>query len=116
LRRATRAFRDGDFQGWSGVRVNLHPGSAREISYAGSASTRAGRVVIRSVENLTGRLKLIRMARDCGRELAEGRDFWQVMVDRYGLSLQVAGGSFANIPRPGRWWWSRTTPTASWTG
>ena len=30
---------------------------AREISYASSASTRAGRAVIRSVENLTGRLQ-----------------------------------------------------------
>jgi putative hemolysin len=76
-------------------------GVAREISYSGSASTRAGRAVIRSVENLTGRLKLIRMARDYEREVAEGRDFWQVMVDRYGLSLQIAGGSFDNIPREG---------------
>jgi putative hemolysin len=76
-------------------------GVAREISYSSSASTRAGRAVIRSVENLTGRLKLIRMARDYEREVAEGRDFWQVMVERYGLSLQVIGGSFENIPREG---------------
>jgi putative hemolysin len=76
-------------------------GVAREISYSGSASTRAGRVVIRSLENLTGRLKLIRMARDYEAEVAQGRDFWEVMVDRYGLSLQVAGGSFDNIPATG---------------
>jgi putative hemolysin len=81
--------------------MKLPPGVAREISYAGSASTRAGRAVIRSVENMTGRLKLIRMARDYEREVAEGRDFWQVMVNRYGLSLQVAGGSFENIPPAG---------------
>jgi putative hemolysin len=76
-------------------------GVAREISYSTSASTRAGRAVIRSVENLTGRLKLIRMARDYEREVAAGRDFWQVMVDRYGLSLRVVGGSFDNIPESG---------------
>lgn len=74
---------------------------AREISYASSATTRAGRVLIRSVENLTGRLRLIQMARDYEREVAEGRDFWQVMVERYGLSLQLAGGSFDAIPATG---------------
>lgn len=74
---------------------------AREISYASSASTRAGQVLIRSVENLTGRLKLIRMVRDYEREVAAGRDFWQVMVDRYGLSLELMGGSFDNIPAQG---------------
>jgi putative hemolysin len=74
---------------------------AREISYASSASTKAGRAVIRSVENLTGRLKLIRMAQDYEREVEAGRDFWQVMVDRYGLSLQVIGGSFDHIPKDG---------------
>ena len=74
---------------------------AREISYASSASTRAGRALIRSVENLTGRLSLIRMARDYDREVAAGRDFWEVMVERYALSLEVIGGSLANIPREG---------------
>lgn len=76
-------------------------GAAREISYASSASSRTGRVLIRSVENLTGRLKLIRMAADYQRDLAAGRDFWQVMVERYGLTLDVAGGSLANIPAQG---------------
>ncbi len=77
------------------------PSIAREISYASSASTRAGRALIRSVENLTGRLSLIRMARDYDREVAAGRDFWEVMVERYALSLQVIGGSLANILREG---------------
>lgn len=81
--------------------MKLPPSVAREISYASSASTRTGRVLIRSVENLTGRLKLIRMARDYDREVAAGRDFWQVMVERYGLSLELAGGSLDRIPREG---------------
>src|SRR4051812_44088093 len=74
---------------------------AREISYASSATTRAGRAVIRSIENLTGRPALIRRARDCDREVAKGRDFWQVMVERYNLPLQLAGGSLGNIPHSG---------------
>lgn len=73
----------------------------REISYASSATTRAGRAVIRSVENLTGRLRLIRMARGYDREVAAGRCFWDVMVERYRLSLQVTGGSLDNIPAAG---------------
>ena len=77
------------------------PSIAREISYASSASTRAGRAVIRSVENLTGRLRLIRMARDYDREVAAGRDFWAVMVERYGLSLDVVAGSLDEVPPEG---------------
>lgn len=81
--------------------MNLPRSIAREISYAGSATTRAGRAVIRSVENLTGRLKLIQMARDYEREVAAGRDFWEVMVERYRLSLQIVGGRLDAIPREG---------------
>lgn len=74
---------------------------AREISYASSAVTKGGRAVIRVVENATGRLRLIRRADGYEREVAQGRDFWQVMVDRYGLSLEVAGGTLGDIPREG---------------
>ncbi len=76
-------------------------GLAAEISYAASAETPAGRALIRVMENLTGRLSLIRRAAGYEAELADGRSFWQVICDRYGLSLQVAGGSLANIPASG---------------
>lgn len=72
---------------------------ARDISYAHSASTRAGRAVIRLMENSTGRLSLIRRAAGYERDVAAGRSFWSVMAERYGLSLEVARGSLANIPR-----------------
>jgi putative hemolysin len=74
---------------------------AREISYASSARTRAGRAVIRSLENMTGRLRLMHLARGYDLEVAGGRDFWQVMVERYGLSLEVTGGSLDAIPARG---------------
>jgi putative hemolysin len=74
---------------------------AREISYAYSAQTKGGRAVIRAVENATGRLKLIRRAAGYETEVAGGRDFWQVMVERYGLSLDVIGGSLGSIPPSG---------------
>jgi putative hemolysin len=74
---------------------------AREISYASSAASRGGRAMIRVMENATGRLRLIRRAEGYGEEVARGRDFWQVMADRYGLSLEIAGGSLSNIPAEG---------------
>jgi putative hemolysin len=74
---------------------------AREISYAHSARTKGGRAVIRAVENATGRLRLIRRAAGYETEVEAGRDFWQVMVERYGLSLDVVGGTLDHIPATG---------------
>ena len=71
---------------------------AREISYAHSVKTRSGRTVVRLLENTTGRLRLIKRAKGYEDEVAQGRDFWQVMVDRYGLSLDLVGGALSNIP------------------
>ena len=74
---------------------------ARDISYSYSAQTRPGRAVIRSLENATGRLRLIKRADGYDKEVGEGRDFWQVMVERYGLTLEVLAGSLDYIPREG---------------
>jgi len=73
----------------------------RDISYAHSAETRGGRAMIRAMENLTGRVRLIKRAEGYEQDLANGRDFWQVMVERYGLTLDVVAGSLDNIPREG---------------
>ena len=75
--------------------------TARDISYYRSARTRSGRAMIRLMENATGRIGLIRRARGYEREVAAGRDFWEVMVERYGLSLEVMRGSIESIPREG---------------
>ena len=73
----------------------------REISYAHSAKTRTGRALIRTMENTTGRIKLIRQAKGYEHEVAAGANFWSVMAERYGLSLEVVGGSLDNIPKEG---------------
>lgn len=73
----------------------------QEISYATTAKTRAGRIFIRSVENLTGRIGLIRKARGYDVEVANGRNIWEVILERYRLKLDIAGGSLDNIPREG---------------
>lgn len=73
----------------------------REISYAYSARSRAGRAVIRSIENLTGRPRLIRMALGYENDISAGRDFWEVMTDRYGLTVDAGPGGLKRIPRDG---------------
>lgn len=57
---------------------------SREITYAHAAATRGGRAMIRVLENATGRLRLIRKADGYEHEVAQGRDFWEVITDRYG--------------------------------
>ena len=74
---------------------------AREISYASSAQSRGGRTLIRALENVTGRLSLIRRAAGYENDVAQGQNFWDVIVDRYGLSLDVIAGSISNIPANG---------------
>ena len=74
---------------------------ARDISYSHSAETKSGRAMIRLMENTTGRIRLIKRADGYETEIANGRDFWSVMVERYGLTLNVTGGSLENIPREG---------------
>ena len=48
---------------------NLYPGDyikeiARDISYSSSAKRKAGREVIRTIENMTGRISLIKKAKN----------------------------------------------------
>lgn len=74
---------------------------ARDISYAHSAATKSGRAVIRVMENASGRLRLIRKVRGYDAEVAQGRDFWRVICERYGLRLDVAAGSLDAIPAEG---------------
>jgi len=75
--------------------------AARDITYASAAKGRGGRAMIRLMENASGRLRLIRKARGYDVDVAAGQDFWRVMSDRYGLQLDVVGGSLDNIPRDG---------------
>lgn len=58
-------------------------------------------MVIRAMENATGRISLIRRAKGYDADIAQGRSFWDVMVERYGLSLDVISGDLQNIPAEG---------------
>ena len=60
---------------------------ARDISYSFSAQTKGGRAFIRTMENVTGRLRLIRRAAGYQDAVKRGEDFWQDMVDRYAITI-----------------------------
>ena len=81
--------------------LSQNSNTVSEISYAHAASTRGGRAMIRLIENTTGRMRLIRRASGYEKDVAMGRDFWAVMAERYGLSLDVVGGTLNNIPSNG---------------
>lgn len=74
---------------------------ARDITYATSAASKGGRAMIRVMENATGRLGLIKRADGYDEEVRQGGNFWQIMMERYGVTLDIVGGSFDNIPKDG---------------
>lgn len=75
--------------------------AARDITYASTAKGRPGRTMIRVMENVTGRLRLIRRAEGYDREVAAGQDFWKVMSERYNVSLDIVRGTLDSIPTDG---------------
>ena len=75
--------------------------TTRDISYAYSAETKGGRALIRLMENTTGRLGLIKRAAGYEDDVAAGRQFFKVMLERYGLTLNVVRGALSNIPTSG---------------
>jgi putative hemolysin len=81
--------------------MDLHRHIARDISYSVSAQTRGGRALIRGLENATGRLQLIKRANGYDTEVGAGRDFWQVIIERYGLTLKILSGHLEDIPQTG---------------
>ncbi len=79
-------------------RAGVGPG---EISYAFAARNKAAKLLIRTVENLTGRPRLLRLALGYEREVDSGRDFWEVMQERYRIRMEFVCGGLENIPQTG---------------
>ena len=74
---------------------------ARDISYATSANGLIGQLFIRCIENITGRIGLIKRAKDYDIEVAKGRNFWSVIVERYNIKMNLIKGSLEDIPKKG---------------
>jgi len=75
--------------------------TAQEISYASSAATMAGRVAIRTLENLTGRRGLIRRAQTCRSDIAGGQNIWNAVAARFGVTVNIGAGGVPDIPSQG---------------
>lgn len=73
----------------------------QDISYAPSAPTRPAQTFIRTVENATGRRKLLLQARDQMATANAAQDFWRNMMTAYGLELDVTQGTLDYIPAQG---------------
>ena len=74
---------------------------ARRVSYATSSNNLIGRAFIRGVENMTGRIDLIKRAQGYQDDISVNHTFWHVMMQRYGISLDIIGGAVDYIPRKG---------------
>ena len=81
--------------------MRVHKSAAKEISYSATAKTRRGRALIRSVENATGRIRVMRQVRGYEDAMARGAVFWDLVPDLCGLKLDVVSGSLDKIPKTG---------------
>jgi len=75
--------------------------SAKAISYSHCAQSAFLGGVVRIIETLTGRARLIKHAQDYASEITTTRSFWQVMADRYDLHLNISSGDLSHIPKRG---------------
>jgi len=66
--------------------------------------------MIRVMENASGRLGLTRRAEGYDDEVRQGKDFWGVIVDRYGFQLEVIGGPRMDNMYHAGWAWAGNTP------
>ncbi|MAI18057.1 MAG: hypothetical protein CBC71_03405 [Rhodobacteraceae bacterium TMED111] len=73
--------------------------TARDISYAYSARTYSGRAIIKILENITGRIGLIRKAKGYEHEIELGESFWNIMLQRLVIRLKFPLGTHYQIQR-----------------
>ena len=81
--------------------IGPSPLDPRELSYASSAETRAGRAIVRGLENVTGRKELLHAVQSYRSAMQGGKSFWEALWDTFGFELDVQGGGFDAIPREG---------------
>ena len=73
----------------------------KDITYSNSAKSITGKYAIRILENLTGRMGLIRRAQGYQQYRSYKNSFFQAMVQQYGVSMEITSGSLQNIPTVG---------------
>ena len=71
------------------------------VSYSGSVGSRSGRLLVRALEGLSGRARLLRMSAGYQAEIATGLSFWEAMQVCYRIEIDLDAAGIANIPADG---------------
>ena len=69
-----------------------------DVSYAQSAKNSLGRIFIKFLENATGRLALIKRVQSLRVNFSTSKNFWQSIINGYGVKIDVLRGDLQNIP------------------
>ncbi len=77
------------------------PYQARDLTYANSFPVWYKRAFIRTMENLTGRIKLLRLVRTWERDENRDPDFWKSVLDQMGIGLSTPQAEIDAIPKTG---------------
>lgn len=90
------------YQGTSVTDTDYVPYDKRKLSYATTFDSAAKANVIRTMEWMTGKLRLLRLIRDFERiGVPEGQAFWRSALDIMGISLETPRDQIDRIPRDG---------------
>ena len=74
---------------------------AKDLSYCNSFPSPKRHFVIRWVENLTGRIKILKLAKKHQSEPALPGNFWQQAMTRMGINTDIGDEAIAKIPKTG---------------
>jgi putative hemolysin len=77
------------------------PYKATDLTYAGSFTSPWKRALIRVIENVTGRLKLLWLVRAWERDENRDPDFWKSVLDRMDVKLTTSKEQLESIPKEG---------------
>lgn len=77
------------------------PYQARDLTYANSFPTWYKRAFIRTMENFTGRITLLRLIRKWERDENRHPDFWTSVLNQMGIGLSTPQIEIDKIPKTG---------------
>ncbi len=73
-----------------------------DISYSASANSKGARLAIKLIENITGRIALIKRASGYKKDISSsGKTFWEIILQIYKIDLEALSGDINNIPSEG---------------
>ncbi|MBV1866036.1 MAG: lysophospholipid acyltransferase family protein [Rhodobacteraceae bacterium] len=77
------------------------PYNPADLTYATSFTSPLKRILIKVIENLTGRIKLLRLVRKWERDAERPDDFWESVLERLEIKLTTPQAELDCIPKNG---------------